>query len=70
MGDALIQMVTQGDAPNRECVTLKAVVRRWFTGMVTQVTQICREVPNACAGGRVIAKVRHGASCVTNELAE
>jgi len=49
MGDALAQKVTQNDAPKSECVTLQALMQWWFTRKVTQVTQICREVPNAHA---------------------
>lgn len=49
MGDALTQKVTQGDAPKSECVTPKTLMQWGFTRKVTQVTQICREVPNARA---------------------
>jgi len=49
MGDALAQKVTLNDAPKSKCVTLKALMQWGFTRMVTQVTQICKEVPNAHA---------------------
>ena len=49
MGDALTKKVTQGDAPKSGCVTPKILMQWGFTRKVTQVTQICREVPNACA---------------------
>lgn len=51
MGDTLAQVVTQGDTLQTECVTSQSVMELEFTKKMTQVTQICRKVPDARARG-------------------
>lgn len=65
MVDAPARMVTHCDTLKYVCVTAELDEQQWFTPLVTQVTQMCNEVPNAHTCGRVLAEVRHPASCVT-----
>jgi len=60
MGDALAKKVTHCDALGLGCVTPHVLIQERFTTKVTQVTQICRKVPNARPrGGELLQK------CVT-----
>jgi|GEM_PF-5388632 len=71
MGDALAKKVTHCDALWVGCVTPKVLVLWVFTTKVTQVTQICRKVPNARArGGELLQKCVTVRSASPFELAE
>lgn len=59
MGDALAQLVTQGDTLKCGCVTRYVLVLRVVTSKVTQVTQFCKEVVTRTRVGELLQR------CVT-----